>query len=308
MSVQAIDWALRLVKDVTPTQKLILICLANHAGPDGTCWPSQTILSDYSGLSREAVNRNMKDLESAGLIASERRKDPDGRETAKTYRLKIAESLAVVRDDTGGAEMMGRCDPESHLTKSTTCEDQKPRSTGIIGCDSGSHRGDSGSQGGVIQDHSDCDPGSHKSLKEESSKEETKDLKAQSMSKSQKRDSDSGALSPLAEFWNSACPSLPAVREMSENRRKKEKLRLKERPDLDEWERIFRMIDESSFCRGNGRTGWRATFDWIIDNPDNAIKVLEGKYENYKNGRPKDISEMSDEEVVAFLNEPRERL
>ena len=117
MSVQAIDWALRLVKGVTPTQKLILICLANHAGPDGTCWPSQTILSDYSGLSREAVNRNMKDLESAGLIASERRKDPDGRETAKTYRLKIVESLGVILDHTGGAEMRGGCDPESHPTK-----------------------------------------------------------------------------------------------------------------------------------------------------------------------------------------------
>ena len=92
MSVQAIDWALRLVKNVTPTQKLILICLANHAGPEGTCWPSQTIVSDYSGLSREAVNRNMKELESLGLIAAERKKDPDGRETAKTYRLKTADA------------------------------------------------------------------------------------------------------------------------------------------------------------------------------------------------------------------------
>ena len=73
--------------------------------------------------------------------------------------------------------MRGRCDSGSHLTKSTTCGDQKPKSPGIVGCDPGSHRGDSESQGGVIQDHSDCDPGSHKSLKEEPSKEETKDLK-----------------------------------------------------------------------------------------------------------------------------------
>ena len=134
--------------------------------------------------------------------------------------------------------------------------------------------------------------------------EKEKDLKAQSMSSGSRKkcDSDPCALSSLAEFWNATCPSLPAVREMSEKRRKKEKLRLKERPDLDQWERIFRMIHESSFCRGNGRTGWRATFDWIIDNPDNAIKVLEGKYGDCNNGRPKDISEMTDAEVVAFLN------
>ena len=134
--------------------------------------------------------------------------------------------------------------------------------------------------------------------------EEEKDLKAQSMSSEarEKCDSDPSALSPLAEFWNTTCPNLPAVREMSENRRKKEKLRLEERPDLAEWERIFRMIHESPFCRGNGKTGWRATFDWIIDNPDNVLKVLEGKYGDCKNGRPKDISTMTDAEVVAFLN------
>jgi hypothetical protein len=177
MSVQAIDWALRLVKNVTPTQKLILICLANHAGPDGTCWPSQTIVSDYSRLSREAVNRNMKELESLGLIAAERKKDQDGRETTKTYRLKMAESLGVILDHTGGAEVGGRCDRGSHPIKSTTNEEHKDRSPKFTSCDSRSHRGDAGSQTSVTQDHSDSDPGSHKSLKEEPSKEETKDLK-----------------------------------------------------------------------------------------------------------------------------------
>jgi hypothetical protein len=174
MSVQAIDWALRLVKNVTPTQKLILICLANHAGPEGTCWPSQTVVSDYSGLSREAVNRNMKELESLGLIAAERKKDPDGRETAKTYRLKMADSLGVTPDHTGGEEMRGRCDPGSHLTISKTCEEQTHRSPESAGCDPGSHRSDGRSQTGVTQDHTDCDPGSHKSFRKESSKEETK--------------------------------------------------------------------------------------------------------------------------------------
>ena len=154
MSVQAIDWALRLVKNVTPTQKLILICLANHAGPDGDCWPSQTVVSDYSGLSRDAVNKNMKELESLGLIASERRKDSDGRETTKKYRLKMPKSLGVVQNYSRGAEMRGRCSPELH-------------------------RGIGERHTGVVQNYTDCSPGLHKSLKREPLKEETKtkDLK-----------------------------------------------------------------------------------------------------------------------------------
>jgi biotin operon repressor len=174
MSVQAIDWALRLVKNVTPTQKLILICLANHAGPDGDCWPSQTVVSDYSGLSRDAVNKNMKELESLGLIASERRKDSDGRETTKKYRLKMAESLGVVQDYTGGAEMRGRCSPELHPIKSTTNEEENDKSPDIAGCSPELHRGIGERHTGVVQNYTDCSPGLHKSFRKESSKEETK--------------------------------------------------------------------------------------------------------------------------------------
>ena len=177
MSVQAIDWALRLVKNVTPTQKLILICLANHAGPDGTCWPSQTVVADYSGLSRDAVNRNIKDLVSLGLISTERRSDHDGRETTKIYRLRMAEPLAVLPDDTGVAEMGGRCLAGRHLTNSTTSEEQKAASPESAGCLTGRHRCNGERQTGVLQDDTDCLTGRHKSLKEETSKEETKDLK-----------------------------------------------------------------------------------------------------------------------------------
>ena len=178
MSVQAIDWALRLVKNVSPTQKLILICLANHAGPDGTCWPSQTVVSDYSGLSRDAVNRNIKELESLGLIGTERRKDADGRETTKIYRLNMAESLAVLQDDTGGAEMGGRCRPGRHLINSGPSEEQKDVSPDNASCLTERHRCGGERQTGVVQDDTDCLTGRHKSLRKEPSKEETetKDL------------------------------------------------------------------------------------------------------------------------------------
>lgn len=86
-------------------------------------------------------------------------------------------------------------------------------------------------------------------------------------------------LSSLARLWNDTCPHLPRVREVSWARRRKERLRLEERP-LSEWQEVFTKIEASSFCRGSGPTGWKATYDWIIENPDNAIKVLEGKYDD----------------------------
>lgn len=42
-------------------------------------------------------------------------------------------------------------------------------------------------------------------------------------------------------------------------------------------------ISTSDFCRGKNERGWVATFDWLLQ-PDTAIKVLEGKYDN--RGKP----------------------
>ena len=62
------DWALRIVRGLSPTQKLILICLGNHAGPDGKCWLSQALISEYTELSRETINRNLVEMEKKGII------------------------------------------------------------------------------------------------------------------------------------------------------------------------------------------------------------------------------------------------
>lgn len=75
MSLEAMEWALRFVKNVSPTQKLILICLADQAGPNGTCWSSRSTVSEYSGLARETINRNLSELEKRGIIRSVQGRD-----------------------------------------------------------------------------------------------------------------------------------------------------------------------------------------------------------------------------------------
>ncbi len=87
----------------------------------------------------------------------------------------------------------------------------------------------------------------------------------------------------LAFMWNKICKNLPQVREMSILRKSKERQRLSEKPRTY-WSEVFEKINNSKFCKGQGNTGWKATYDWIISNTDNALKVMEGKYDGYAGG------------------------
>ena len=159
MSLQAMDWALRMVRGLSPTQKLILICLGNHAGPDGKCWPSQAVISEYTELSRETINRNLLELEKKGLIRSVKRRDAAGRDLSKTYLLNLA-MAGVTQDHTGMANRQGGV-TENHTQEKQGVLQPSPLSgakslgvtqdhTGVTeslrGCDGESHPG-------VTQDH-----------------------------------------------------------------------------------------------------------------------------------------------------------
>lgn len=53
---------------------------------------------------------------------------------------------------------------------------------------------------------------------------------------------------------------------------------MKER-SLDEWREVFASCASTPFLRGENDRGWRADFDWIIENNEHAARVLEGKYQ-----------------------------
>lgn len=84
----------------------------------------------------------------------------------------------------------------------------------------------------------------------------------------------------LFDLWNgyAAKSDLIAARGLSLNRIVLCQKRLRERP-LPEWDALFKQMSESAFLNGKNNSGWRASFDWIIKNQDNALKVLEGKYD-----------------------------
>ena len=87
--------------------------------------------------------------------------------------------------------------------------------------------------------------------------------------------------------WNEQAftTPIPRAKELTKERQIKIRQRLTERT-LDEWKKVFALISQSEFCRGNNDRGWKASLDWIIANGNNAAKALEGKYANKEINAP----------------------
>lgn len=60
------SWALQQ-PDLTPSQKLVLLGIANHDG-DGGAWPSVATLARYACVKRRRVQQILGELEQLGLI------------------------------------------------------------------------------------------------------------------------------------------------------------------------------------------------------------------------------------------------
>jgi len=83
---------------------------------------------------------------------------------------------------------------------------------------------------------------------------------------------------PLVDLFNNSCPNLPKVTELSQSRKEEIKTRLKEHPDLSWWEEVFKKANGISFTGKDGKY-WKPSFDWLFENDRNAVKVIEGNYE-----------------------------
>jgi hypothetical protein len=90
---------------------------------------------------------------------------------------------------------------------------------------------------------------------------------------------DAGGVAVFLDLWNSEAKFLPKATILTESRKKKIRVRLRER-SLEEWAEVFRRMNASPFLRGESGGTFRADFDWIIKNEDNSLKVFEGKYDD----------------------------
>lgn len=84
----------------------------------------------------------------------------------------------------------------------------------------------------------------------------------------------------FVQLWNETVTApIAACRGISDQRRDKIRLRLKERP-MGEWLAIFQRIEASAFCHGQNDRRWVMSLDWIVKNDEHALRVLEGKYDD----------------------------
>lgn len=99
MSVQAIASALAL-QGVTPSEKLLLIVLANYADEKMVCWPSHSRLSSDTCMSERNILRLFKSLEARGLVQRKARMTKIGRRSSDLIRLFLVGTPRPQHGDT----------------------------------------------------------------------------------------------------------------------------------------------------------------------------------------------------------------
>jgi hypothetical protein len=85
----------------------------------------------------------------------------------------------------------------------------------------------------------------------------------------------------IKNLFNKLCPSYSKIISITEKRKPHIRARWNQfKGDMQIFETAFMKLEASDFCKGNNDRRWRASFDWIIVNDTNMVKVLEGKYDN----------------------------
>lgn len=106
----------------------------------------------------------------------------------------------------------------------------------------------------------------------------------------------------IAELWNAHVESLPKVQSLSQTRQEKIKVRLIERPEKSEWESICKAVEDSDFLSGRDGVWDKCSFDWVIENSNNHVKIFEGNYKNKPKGNIKGKAESGLEAFERSLN------
>lgn len=109
----------------------------------------------------------------------------------------------------------------------------------------------------------------------------------------------------IIDMYHEECPSLPAVRVLTDERKKKIKARLSKHSE-DEIRLAFQKAEASDFF--TGRNGdWNGSFDWIMKSETNIVKILEGNYDNKDSARQKAIRDLGSMDMSQEQYEDMER-
>lgn len=108
----------------------------------------------------------------------------------------------------------------------------------------------------------------------------------------------------VKDLFNTYCKSFSPVRSLSATR--KEKLdKLFENFTREDFSEAFLNAENSDYLKGANERGWKADFDWLIEEK-NFAKVLENRYRKYESTSAKKTEDLKDDdyekEVERFIN------
>lgn len=87
----------------------------------------------------------------------------------------------------------------------------------------------------------------------------------------------------IKDMYNELCPSLHRCTKLSEARKKAIKARISSGYTLEDFERLFRKAEASSFLRGRNRQNWVASFDFLVRD-EKMARTLDGEYDDNNGG------------------------
>jgi len=91
---------------------------------------------------------------------------------------------------------------------------------------------------------------------------------------------DNTYVEKIKDLFNDTCTNLSNVRSLSKKRISHIKQREKTLKEFKtDWQQYFILVNNSEFLTGKNNQGWKADFNWLI-NENNMIKVLEDNYQN----------------------------
>ena len=110
--------------------------------------------------------------------------------------------------------------------------------------------------------------------------------------------------SVLLDIFKAKNKLLPDVLELTPDRQKKCRSRLGKNPSrfCEQFERAVLRCQEVPFLRGENPRNWKASFDWLIANDSNVVKVLEGRYDSNAGGKKESFNNLMEELSNAIPN------
>lgn len=123
MSGEVVGWAFKQ-RELSPTQKLVLVALADNAQDDGKAWPGKDTIVKKTGLGKSSVYRSLDELEDAGLL----RRGVDDRRI-ECYWLAVP---GWEDDSQGGNDLSHSGKPYIEEPSTETSEKQTPSPTSAV--------------------------------------------------------------------------------------------------------------------------------------------------------------------------------